>query len=70
MLQKSKYTLRFQSVESEEGRLTTSSPDITTDNGKKLLGTTFIIDDKTIDQDERTTTLKSEIIEERERELY
>ena len=34
-------------VGSEEGRLTISSPDITTDNGNKLLGTTFIIDGMT-----------------------
>ena len=40
-------------VEYELGRLTTYSLDITTDNGNKLLGTTFIIDDETRDQDER-----------------
>ena len=46
-------------VESEEGRLTTSSPDITTDNGNKLLGTTFIIDDETRDQDERNDYIEA-----------
>ena len=40
-------------VESEEGLLTASSPDIPTDNGNKLLGTTLIIDDETRDRDER-----------------
>ena len=45
--------LFYHCVEYELGQLTTSSPDITTDNGNKLLGTTFIIDDETRDQDER-----------------
>ena len=43
----------FVCVESEDGQLTTSSPGITTDNGNKLLGTAFIMDDETRDQDER-----------------
>ena len=40
-------------VEYELEQLTTSSPDITMDNGNKLLGATFIIDDETRDQGER-----------------
>ena len=49
------HVIAISSVEYEKGRLTTSSPDITMDNGNKLVGTTlnFIIDDETRDQDER-----------------